>query len=57
MSNASFLLMGWIIIFLIGPIYTQLGTGAMTLLVAGGLSYTIGTMSPSPSVVNTTAEK
>ena len=44
MSNASFLLMGWIIIFLIVPIYTQLGTGAMTLLVAGGLSYTIGAL-------------
>jgi hemolysin III len=26
MSNISFLLMGWIIVFLIGPIYTQLGT-------------------------------
>jgi hemolysin III len=44
MSNISFLLMGWIIIFLIGPIYTQLGMGAISLLVAGGLFYTIGAL-------------
>jgi len=44
MSNISFLLMGWIIVFLIGPIYNQLGTGAMSLLIAGGLSYTIGAL-------------
>ena len=44
MSNISFLLMGWIIIFLIGPIYTQLGTGAITLLIAGGLFYTFGAL-------------
>jgi len=42
MSNISFLLMGWIIVFLIGPIYTQLGMGAISLLVAGGLFYTLG---------------
>lgn len=44
MSNISFLLMGWIIIFLIGPIYKQLGIGAIFLLIAGGLSYTIGAL-------------
>lgn len=44
MSNISFLLMGWIIAFLIVPIYTQLGMGAITLIVAGGLSYTIGAL-------------
>ncbi|GAB4538037.1 MAG: hemolysin III family protein [Anaerolineales bacterium] len=43
-SNASFLLMGWIIVFLIGPIYAQLGAGALTLLFAGGLFYTIGAL-------------
>jgi hemolysin III len=43
-SNASFLLMGWIIVFLVGPIYTQLGMGAITLLIAGGLSYTVGAL-------------
>jgi hemolysin III len=44
MSNMSFLLMGWIIVFLIWPIYTQLGLGAISLLVAGGLFYTIGAL-------------
>ena len=44
MSNISFLLMGWIIVFLIGPIYNQLGMGAMSLLIAGGLFYTVGAL-------------
>jgi hemolysin III len=44
MSNISFLLMGWIIVFLIGPIYSQLGMGAISLLIAGGLFYTIGAL-------------
>jgi hemolysin III len=43
-SNISFLLMGWIIIFLIGPIYTRLGMDAILLLIAGGLFYTIGAL-------------
>lgn len=42
LSNISFLLMGWIIIFLIGPIYKQLGMEAMSMLIAGGLCYTVG---------------
>jgi hemolysin III len=42
MSNVSFLLMGWLVIFLIGPVYQQLGLGAILWLLAGGLSYTIG---------------
>jgi hemolysin III len=44
MSNISFLLMGWIIVFLIGPIYIQLGVGALTLLIAGGSFYTLGAL-------------
>src|SRR5258705_7803165 len=44
LSNISFLLMGWIIVFLIGPIYTYLGMGAITLLIAGGLFYTVGAL-------------
>lgn len=44
MSNISFLLMGWLIVFLIGPIHAQLGMGAILLLIAGGLSYTIGAL-------------
>ncbi len=44
MSNISFLLMGWLIVFLIGPIYSELGMGAMSLLIAGGLFYTVGAL-------------
>jgi len=44
MSNISFLLMGWIIVFLIGPIYSHLGTGAISLLLAGGFFYTTGAL-------------
>ncbi|MBI5950631.1 MAG: hemolysin III family protein [Chloroflexi bacterium] len=43
-SNISFLLMGWIIIFLVKPIYLQLGMGAISLLIAGGLFYTVGAL-------------
>jgi len=42
MSNISYLLMGWIVVFLIGPVYAQLGMEAISLLLAGGLFYTIG---------------
>jgi hemolysin III len=44
MSNTSYLLMGWIIVFLIGPIYNQLGMGAISLLIIGGLFYTVGAL-------------
>jgi hemolysin III len=44
MSNISFLLMGWIIAFLIVPIYNQLGMGAVSLIAAGGLFYTVGAL-------------
>lgn len=44
LSQVSFLLMGWIIIFLIGPIYNRLGMEAITLLTTGGLFYTIGAL-------------
>lgn len=44
MSNISFLLMGWLIVFFIGPIHTQLGMGAISLLIAGGLFYTVGAL-------------
>ena len=42
MSNISYLLMGWIVIFLIVPVYTQLSMEAILLLLAGGLFYTFG---------------
>jgi hemolysin III len=44
LSNISFLLMGWIVIFLIGPIHEQLGAEAIAMLVTGGLFYTIGAL-------------
>jgi hemolysin III len=44
MSNLSFLLMGWIIVFLIGPIYNELGMRAISMLIAGGLFYTAGAL-------------
>ncbi|MBN8656237.1 MAG: hemolysin III family protein [Anaerolineae bacterium] len=45
LSQASFLLMGWIVVFLIQPAYTQLGMDAILLMIAGGLSYTVGAIS------------
>lgn len=44
LSNISFLLMGWIIVFLIGPIYQELGMTALALLLAGGLCFTFGAL-------------
>jgi hemolysin III len=44
MSNISFLLMGWIIVFMIGPMSRKLGMGAISLLIAGGLFYTVGAL-------------
>jgi hemolysin III len=44
MSNISFLLMGWIIVFLIGPIYQLFGMSAILLLITGGLFYTVGAL-------------
>ena len=40
-STAIYLLMGWSIIFDLGPL-AQAPTGAIALLAAGGISYTIG---------------
>ena len=41
-SVLSYLVMGWIGVFAIGPIFSALGTTAMALVVAGGLAYSIG---------------
>ena len=40
-STAIYLLMGWSILFDLGPL-TRIPTGAIVLLAAGGVSYTIG---------------
>ena len=42
LSTAIYILMGWIIIFAVGPLASSLSTAGLWLLVAGGLLYTIG---------------
>lgn len=43
-STILYLVMGWLAIFLIGPIYQHLGTNGLILLILGGLSYSLGTI-------------
>lgn len=43
-STILYLVMGWLAIFLIGPMYNHLGTNGLILLVLGGLSYSLGTI-------------
>lgn len=44
-SNLSYISMGWLVIFFIYPIYTQLGIGAILLMIGAGVVYTIGAVS------------
>lgn len=39
---ASYLVMGWIGVIAVQPLYVALGTVPMVLLIAGGVSYTLG---------------
>ncbi|MGJ8644307.1 MAG: PAQR family membrane homeostasis protein TrhA [Luteolibacter sp.] len=41
-STALYLLMGWLIVFAIVPLWRELPTAGMGWLVAGGLAYTLG---------------
>ena len=43
-SAICYLVMGWCIIVAIKPMITALGSGGMTLLVSGGICYTIGAL-------------
>jgi hemolysin III len=43
-SVASYIVMGWIAVFAVQPLYNALGFSAMALLLAGGLAYTSGTI-------------
>jgi hemolysin III len=43
-SVVSYIVMGWIAVFAIKPLYETLGFYAMALLIAGGLAYTLGTI-------------
>ena len=42
LSTSLYLLMGWLIVLAAGPLMAGLSTPALLLLVAGGLSYTVG---------------
>ena len=44
LSVAIYILTGWMVIFAIKPIYETLSVTGFAFLVAGGLSYTIGTL-------------
>lgn len=41
-SLITYVLMGWVIIFAVKPLIAAAGSGAMKLLLYGGISYTIG---------------
>ena len=43
-STVLYLLMGWLIVVAIDPIYTRLPAAGLAWLVAGGLAYTAGTI-------------
>jgi hemolysin III len=43
-TTAIYLLMGWISVLFIEPMWAALPFGAMMLLIAGGLAYTVGTV-------------
>lgn len=44
LSMVCYLGMGWAIIFTLRPLYESLSTGGIWLMVAGGLSYTLGVL-------------
>jgi hemolysin III len=41
-STGFYLLMGWLIVIAIYPLYTRLPASGLTWLIAGGLAYTVG---------------
>jgi len=41
-STALYIMMGWIIVFFIGPVYDELSVKGFVFLLAGGLFYTMG---------------
>ena len=44
LSAVVYLFMGWLAVFMIGPMRATLAPGGLWLLVAGGLCYTLGTV-------------
>ncbi|PLT47409.1 putative membrane protein hemolysin III-like [Paenibacillus pasadenensis] len=43
-STLLYILMGWIVVFAWGPLTASLAPAGLTLLIAGGLLYTVGTV-------------
>lgn len=43
-STIAYILMGWLIIFAVKPLFQALPEGGIAWLVAGGMSYTLGTI-------------
>lgn len=44
LSTLAYILMGWLVIIAIKPIFQELSGGAIFWLVSGGLAYTVGTI-------------
>lgn len=44
LSTILYILMGWLVVFAIKPLYLSLSTYSLSFLVAGGLLYTFGTI-------------
>jgi hemolysin III len=44
LSTILYILMGWVILIAIKPLYTSMSTDGFILLVLGGVSYTLGTV-------------
>jgi len=44
LATLSYIIMGWLIVFVWGPLHANLSNTAIYLLFAGGLSYTLGTI-------------
>jgi len=42
LSTGLYLLMGWVIVIAVDPLLTRVPTAGLLLLIAGGLSYTVG---------------
>ena len=43
-STIAYILMGWLVIFAIKPLFQALPGGGLVLLICGGLAYTLGTI-------------
>ncbi len=43
-SLTAYILMGWLVVFIVKPVYVSLSGGGLWLLFSGGISYTAGTI-------------